>query len=75
MRGNLKTLRKEMSVMCGWAHLMCVFEKERYTHQQSPWRIPVVMHSGLLKQTSGEACKRNFRPSQKDDHTIERELL
>lgn len=74
MRGNFKTLWKVSNVWVGTFD-MCVSERERSSHQQSPWRIPVVKRSRLLKQTSGEACKRNFRPPQKDDHTIASELL
>lgn len=71
MHGNLKVLQKEMSVcvcLC-----FCVRQREIHTSTISS-RIPVVKHLRLLKQTSGEACKRNFRPSQKEDHTIARKL-
>lgn len=57
--------------------IWCEWESAREwcTNQLSPWKISVVKHSVFLKQTSGEACKKNFRLSQKDDHTSVRELL
>lgn len=74
-RGNLKTLQKR-NVSDVWVGaFQRDRERRRMMHQQSAWWFLVANHLGLLEQTSGEACKSNFRPSQKDDHTMARDLL